>query len=150
MLIDSKTERVINSIGIAENAKLEGISKTSRRILNGGDNTTIFNHIAQGYSDFNEDIKNGEVTLGTFRKFGFTVTLPFTLLLGFTMKMGADVRTLVAMAREEKNITTLVNNGIIKQEDVPALLGKVQKLDDSTRTMSADVALYQMEGGMSR
>jgi hypothetical protein len=150
MLIDSKTERVINSIGIAENAKLEGISKTSRRILNGGDNTTIFNHITQGYSEFNEDIKNGEVALGTFRKVGFTVTLPYTLLLGFVTKIGADVRTLVAMAREEKNIATLVNNGIIKQEDVPALIGKVQKLDDSTRTMSADVALYQMEGGMSR
>lgn len=104
MLIDSKTERVINSIGIAENAKLEGISKTSRRILNGGDNTTLLNHITQAYSEFNEDIKNGEVALGTFRKVGLTVALPYTLLLGFTLKMGADVRTLVAMAREEKTL----------------------------------------------
>lgn len=150
MLIDSKTERVINSIGIAENAKLEGISKTSRRILNAGEDNTMLGIIAQSYSEFNEDIKNGEVALGTFRKVGFTVTLPYSLLLGFATKIGADVRTLVAMAREEKNIATLVNNGIIKQEDVPALIGKVQKLDDVTRTMSADVALYQMEGGMSR
>lgn len=150
MLIDSKTERVINSIGIAENAKLEGISKTSRRILNAGENNTMFGIIAQSYSEFNEDIKNGEVALGTFRKVGFTVTLPYTLLLGFATKIGADVRTLVAMAREEKNIATLVKNGIIKKEEVPALIGKVQKLDDFTRTMSADVALYQMEGGMSR
>ena len=144
MLKDSKTTRIINSIGVAENAKLEGISTTSRRILNAGQNESIFDIISEAYKEFGEEAKEENAFLGNFKKLGFTISLPYTLLSGFAFKIGADIKTLVSMAREEANISSLVSNGIIKQEDVPSLIEKISQLENYERIYSGEV------GGIAR
>ena len=147
MLIDSETTRIINNIGVAENAKLEGISVTARRILSAGENETIFDIISGSYKEFDEESKEENWFLGYFKKFGFTVSLPFTLLIGFTSKLGAEVRTLISIAREETNISKLVSAGFIKPEDVPSFMEKISKLEATDRIYSGEVI---ENGGISR
>ncbi len=147
MLIDSKTTRIINSIGVAENAKLEGISVTARRILSAGENKTLSDIISEGYKEFNEEAKEENWFLGNFKKFAYTVTLPVSLLIVFVAKLGADVRTLISIAREETNISKLVSAGFIKQEDVPSLMEKISKLEVTEKIYSGDVV---ETGGINR
>ena len=144
MLKDSTTERIINRIGVAENAKIEGISLTARRLLH--TTGSIFDEISEFYKQCEEDkLEENNVIVG-IRKFGFTVTLPYTMLYGFVSKLGADIKTIVDMAREESNISTLVSNGIIKQEEVPVLLEKISQLDSKLRLDSG----YLGVGGIMR
>lgn len=149
MLRFNKT-KAIRKVGQAVSYDYEGLKSTSR-LLYSHDDLSIYETIAEEYKNIGEEAKEeGKPALGAFKKIGFTVSLPYTLLLSFALRLGGDISTLIAVASKEKNIETLVKYGIIKQEDVPTIIDKIENLDMVSRVHSTEDVLYQMEGGMSR
>lgn len=143
MLRSNAVERKIKKIAIAENVKLEGISSTSRRLLDGGRNSSICDIVAEFYRD-------EEQTL--FNKIGFTIILPYTIALSALVKAGAMGVAMLAKLQEKETIEQLVQSGVIQPGQEQHFIAKIEALNEDNDKIFAFTAddIVNEVGGISR
>lgn len=143
MLRSNTVERKIKKIAIAENVKLEGISSTSRRLLDGGQNCSLCDIVAEFYRD-------EEQTL--FNKIGYTILLPYTIALSALTKVGAMGVAMLAKSQEKETIEQLVQLGVIQPGQEQHFIAKIEALNKENNQIFAFTAddIANEVGGISR
>lgn len=151
MLKDSDIKK-INKVCIAENTKIEGISTTSRRILNAGHDKSISDVVKEEYRNVIDDRNNiydnyypghYQHLIGTMNEIGFYACLPFYLSILSINRLGAKFKTSIIKLREDKYLSDLVSSGVIDEKDIPKLLEKISRLDSYRRTRDIGEHLIQ-------
>ena len=141
---EESARRIISKIGIAEAAKIEGFSVTARRILNAGEDETVFEIIKSVYDEFCEDMINGNM-MGYFKGIGFTLSLPLSLTVVISLILGTKIKVIKDELLEKQNIDFLLNIGVFNEEEMDCILSQIAKFPNDYKIYSGDFVDIRME-----
>ena len=151
MLRQGQIDRRITNIALAENAKLEGLGKTARQLLAGGPDETMKDQIFESFHEGIEQFKDGHKFVGSVVAVGSIMTLPFTAALVAGGSLISNFRVARAQAKEQSNIQSLIDAGVITAAQVPQMISKINAMDAFERTMGLEYDdLGLQEEGVSR